>query len=851
MHKMYNDEKVDNIVPSPSVHDEKVDKIVPSPSVYFGELCPRTAAMRRRMLDARPGICVERALLTTDSYRAHEQDQVVLKRAYMLDSVLRGMSIYIDPDALIVGNQASSDRAAPVFPEYAMDWLVEELDEFEKRDGDKFLLTDENKRVLLDIYPYWKGRTLKDKGYAAFPERARTLYDLGIIKTEGNITSGDGHIAADYERILREGLRGARQRVLSKLSALELSNYKDLKKSYLYRAMLIVIDATEAYALRFAALADKMADRLERGIINGRVDGADAGEKDKYATDGESAARLREIARICRKVPMQPADTFHEALQSVWFLHVVLQIESNGHSLSFGRFDQYMYPYYARSKAESMTDEQACELLENLWLRVFSINKVRSKSHTRFSAGSPLYQNVTIGGQTPKGGDAVNEVSYLTLRTVARCRLPQPNLTVRYHKGLSARFMDECIQVIRCGFGMPAFNNDEIIIPSFLSIGVKKVDAYNYSAIGCVEVAVPGKWGYRCTGMSFLNFPKTLMIALNDGVDIDSGIRVGEGIGHFLNMESFDDVMRAWDVFVRDFCRQAVVLDSCADMALEQEAPDILCSALTENCIGRGKHIKEGGAVYDFISDLQVGIANLGDSLAAIKKCVYEDKSMTRRELWDALLSDFRGGGGERARKLLLAAPKYGNDDDYADNLVVDGYESYINEIAKHKNTRYGRGPIGGRYYAGTSSISANVPQGASTCATPDGRRAGEPLAEGCSPARGADINGPTSVFKSIAKLRTDRITGGVLLNQKIAPSMLEKPGDRQKLAMLLRTFFDALHGFHVQYNVVARETLLDAQAHPEKHADLIVRVAGYSAFFNALSRQTQDDIIARTEQTF
>ncbi len=407
-----------------------------------------------------------------------------------------------------------------------------------------------------------------------------------------------------------------------------------------------------------------------------------------------------------------------------------------------------------------MAEEAALELLENLWLKTISINKIRSWSHTRFSAGSPLYQNVTIGGQTADGKDAVNELSYLILKSVARCHLPQPNLTVRYHSGLSNEFMRECIEVIRCGFGMPAFNNDEIIIPSFINLGVKKDDAMNYSAIGCVEVAVPGKWGYTLHGHELLNFPKTLMIALNDGVDIQSAKRVFSGVGHFLDMETFDEVMHAWDIFIREFCRQAVILDSSADMVIEQEVPDILCSALTDDCIARGKHLKEGGAVYDFISDLQVGIANLGDSLAAIKKCVYEEKTMTRAELWNALLSNFEGEEGERIRQLLLAAPKYGNDDDYVDALVVKGYDSYIDELNKYKNTRYGRGPIGGVYYAGTSSISANVPQGANTLATPDGRYAGEPLAEGCSPTHSMDVNGPTSVLKSVSKLRTEKHHG-------------------------------------------------------------------------------------------
>lgn len=397
---------------------------------------------------------------------------------------------------------------------------------------------------------------------------------------------------------------------------------------------------------------------------------------------------------------------------------------------------------------------------------------------------------------------------------------------------------------------MPAFNSDEVIIPSFIEKGVDEKDAYNYSAIGCVEVAVPGKWGYRCTGMSFLNFPKSLLIALNDGIDPESGTKLCEGVGHFKDMTTFDEGMKAWDKIIREFTRHSVIIDSCADLAIEEVTADVLCSALTDDCIERGLNLKEGGAVYDFISDLQVGIANLGDSLAAIKKCVFEDKSFTPAQVWDALLNNFEGEDGKRIQDILLNdAPKYGNDDDYIDLLLREAYEIYIDEIKKYKNTRYGRGPIGGCYYAGTSSISANVPQGAGTLATPDGRKAGEPLAEGCSPSHAMDKNGPTAVFKSVSKLPTHDITGGVLLNQKVTPQMLSKESDREKLILLIRTFFNRLEGFHVQYNVVSRDTLLDAQKHPEEHRDLIVRVAGYSAFFNVLSKQTQDDIIERTEQ--
>jgi formate C-acetyltransferase len=409
--------------------------------------------------------------------------------------------------------------------------------------------------------------------------------------------------------------------------------------------------------------------------------------------------------------------------------------------------------------------------------------------------------------------------------------------------------MQECIEVVRLGFGMPAFNSDEIIIPSFIDKGVLKEDAYNYSAIGCVEVAVPGKWGYRCTGMSFLNFPKSLLIALNNGVDLESGITVCEGIGHFTEMTSFDQVMKAWDKIIREFTRQCVIIDSCCDTVLERDTADILCSALCDDCIERGLNLKEGGAVYDFISDLQVGIANLADSLAAIRKCVFEDKAISPAQLWKALQENFEGSENEEIRRRLIAAPKYGNDDDYVDNLIREAYDVYIDEMKKYRNTRYGRGPIGGVYYAGTSSISANMPQGAGTAATPDGRKAGEPLSEGCSPSHAMDTRGPTAVFKSVSKLPIKEITGGVLLNQKMTPLMLESEENRIKLIALLRTFFNRLGGFHVQFNVVSRETLLDAQLHPEGHRDLIVRVAGYSAFFNVLSRQTQNDIIERTEQ--
>ena len=797
---------------------------------HFGDLTPRMNDFREKVLDKKPYICAERALLATESYRLYQNQPPVMKRALMLKNILEKMSIYIEDETLIVGNQAASNKDAPIFPEYTLEFVIDELDKFEKRDGDVFYITEETKAALRSIAPFWENNNLRAKGEALLPEEVNVFMETGFFGMEGKLNSGDAHLAVDYEQLLKIGLVGYEKRVRQLKAELDLCVPENIDKYVFYKAVLIVIEAVKTYADRFSLLAQEMAEN------------AQSHRKDE----------LLEISNICSKVPYEPASSFKEAIQSVWFIQLILQIESNGHSLSYGRFDQYMYPYLKADLEKGViTDEEAVELLTNLWIKTLTINKVRSQAHTFSSAGSPMYQNVTIGGQTPDKKDAVNKLSFLVLKSVAQTRLPQPNLTVRYYNGLNKEFLDECIEVMKLGTGMPAFNNDEIIIPSFIDLGVKEEDAYNYSAIGCVETAVPGKWGYRCTGMSYQNFPRILLAVMNDGVDVTSGKRFVKGYGYFRDMKSFEELQDAWDKSIREITRLSVIVENAVDLASERDVPDILCSTLTQDCIGRGKTIKEGGAVYDFISGLQIGIANTADSLAAIKKLVFEEKKITPQQLWDALQDDFMSEENQKIQSMLInEAPKYGNDDDYVDQLVVEAYDSYINEIKKYPSTRYQRGPVGGIRYAGTSSISANVGQGYGTMATPDGRKAHTPLAEGCSPAHAMDKNGPTAVFKTVSKLPTHEITGGVLLNQKVTPQMLATEENKEKLEMIIKTFFNRLHGYHVQYNVVSRETLIDAQKNPEKHRDLIVRVAGYSAFFNVLSRATQDDIIERTEQT-
>ncbi|MDQ0202892.1 glycyl radical protein [Pectinatus haikarae] len=798
---------------------------------HFGILTERMQNFREEVLDEKPYIDAERAILATESYKANLNQQNVIKRAIMLQNILEKMTIYIENKTLLAGNQSTKNRNAPIFPEYTMDFVIDELDKFEKRDGDVFYITEKTKEQLRTVAPFWKNNNLRARGEALLPNEVSIFMETGIFGMEGKLNAGDAHLSVNYSKLLSDGLAGYEERTKKLKAELDLTDPNSIDKYIFYKAVLIVIASIRNFSLRYSKLASEQAAK---------------------ETDLQRKAELTEISRICSKVPYEPAASFREAIQSVWFIQLILQIESNGHSLSYGRFDQYMYPFFIKDiDKKRITKTDVLELLTCLWIKTLTINKVRSQAHTFSSAGSPMYQNVTIGGQTTDKTDAVNELSFIVLQSIAQTRLTQPNLTVRYHKNLNKNFFDECIEVMKLGFGMPAFNNDEIIIPSFINWGVNEDDAYNYSAIGCVETAVPGKWGYRCTGMSYINFPRVLLCSMNNGVDMTSGKKFTKGYGYFTEMTSYEQLLSSWDKTVREITRYSVIIENAIDKASERDVPDVLCSLLTDDCIGRGKTIKEGGAIYDFISGLQVGIANMADSLAAIKKLVFDEKKITAKQLWDAITDNFQSPDSKKIQAMLIYdAPKYGNDIDYVDNLIVEAYDSYLDEIRKYPNTRHDRGPIGGIRYGGTSSISANVGQGMGTMATPDGRTAHEPLAEGCSPSHNSDKNGPTAVFKSVTKLPTDKITGGVLLNQKMTPMMLSSEKNKQKLEMLIKTFFNRLHGYHVQYNIVSKETLLNAQDHPEDHKDLIVRVAGYSAFFNDLSRATQDDIIDRTEQS-
>ncbi len=787
----------------------------------------RVRRLRERLVNTTPSLCAERGLLITEAYEKYQADPPVLRRAKALAHILANMTIYIAPEEIIVGNQASLPRAAPLFPEYLVDFLANEIDEFPQRRADVFEVSPEVKTHILNtIEPAWRGKTLNDRVMAIMPADVAGAQKVGIISGRGMITSGDGHIILNIEKVIAIGLEGIMaeaEAALVNLSSYEATEFK--KRPFLAGA-IITLKAAIQFANRFAAEAERQAALPD--------------------TPPERKAELETIATACRRVPARPPRTFQEAVQSAYFIHLISQIESNGHSFSLGRFDQYTYPFYqADLEAGRISHDQALEILELLWLKLFSIIKVRPWDHTRFGIGYPTYQNVTIGGQTENGQDATNDISYMVLETIRNVRLTQPNVSARIHTGTADRFLMECAKTIKLGFGMPAMKNDEIIIPALLEKGVRPADAYNYAIVGCIETAVPGKWGYRVTGMTFLNVLKILEITLNNGLDPNTGLQLLPGRGELTVFNSFEELYQAFYEQYMFYTRISFHMDTVADISLEEMVPDAFCSALVDNCLERGLTIKEGGAVYDVVSGLQSGVTNVANALLALKKLVFEEKKLTASEVMTALAANFENEGGQVVRQRLLRAPKYGNDIDEVDELAIRVMKDYQEEMVKYHHSRYGRGPIGDGYAGSTSNISANVPLGSKIGATPDGRKAGEPIAEGISAVHGTDTRGPTTIMRSVSKLPTIKMLAQ-LLNLRLSPTALASEAGLKRLVTLLKGFRN-LKIWHVQFNTVDTETLLAAQKNPDQYRDLVVRVAGYSALFVTLDKATQDDIIRRT----
>ena len=790
----------------------------------------RIEKYKDRILAVRPRICCERAVFVTESFKLHECEEAVLRRAAALRHTLANMSIYILEEELIVGNQACDPRAAPVFPEYSVRWLEEEIDSVADRPSDKFEVDEQTKTQLRGVFEYWKGKTHYERVYAALPKIVKEAEEVRAIWSEHLRNDGDGHLIVDYEKAIRFGLRSLEHEAACAMSSLDLSEPESVSRRPFLQSIPVACEAARTFSGRFSRLAIQTA---------------------RSTPDRTRKEELLRIAEICERVPYEPARTFHEALQSIWFVHLILQIESNGHSISLGRFDQYLFPFYQKDKSEGrITPEGALQLLEDFWLKLNTINKIRPWSDTQFITGYPMFQNLTVGGQSPEGCDATNELTYLCLAATREVGLTQPSLSARYHLGSPDEYLKECVGTIAMGLGMPAMFNDEVIVPALLNRKVCREDAYNYAMVGCVEVAVPGKWGYRCNGMSYFSMLKVFELALHDGLDPKTGKQLCKGTGSIEEFRSFEDITDAFQKQMRFYTRLYITHDTIADYMTERYLPDPFCSMLVSDCIQRGRMLKEGGALYDLVSAQSIGLANIANSLASIKKLVFENHRFSLIELRDALANNFESEDGKRVRKTILAeAPMYGNDDDDVDLIGAKLFTDYARYLERFKNTRSGRGPKSSGWMVSTSTVSANIPFGRFVGPTPDGRRDGQPLADGCSPAQGTDCCGPTAAMNSIAKLPNVLASGGQLFNMKFHPDILRSEKGKEALIGLLRVF-SMKKGWHVQFNVVNADTLKNAQRNPEKYRNLVIRVAGYSAYFVDLDRDLQNDIISRTEHS-
>ena len=720
------------------------------------KMTERVKRLRELNLSAKPEICPERARLLTQSWEETKGLPHPIRRAKTLEKILAEMTIFIQPEELIVGNHASKPRSAPVFPEFDVSYLEDELDEFEKRPGDAFVVPQAVKDELQRIFDYWRDNTVRDLATNMLPEEAKLAgeYYVNVIDSDWVLQNGDGHIAPDFPRLVNFGLNRNIAEASEYIAELDYAEPDSVAKKIFYESVVITNEAVIAFAHRFAALARRMAGE----------------EKDE-----QRKQELLDVAERCDWVPANPARTFLEGLQSIWFVQLAFQLETNGHSVSIGRFDQFMWPFYSREiAAGQLTRDEALEITQSFWLKLSEISKLKSWPCTQYFRGGALFQNLTIGGQTRAGADATNELSYIALDATESMKLIQPPLTARIHKTTPDEFLEACAHVISTGGGMPALFNDDIIVPSMLNRGVSVEDARDYTMIGCVEPTVQGKWGGRF-GACFFNMAKALELALNNGRDPRTGIQLHEGSGDLATFESFDEVMEAYREQVEFYARQQSIKDNVQDMAWEELIPTPLLSSLTSDCLARGKEIKKGGAIYDFTGGQTGAIANAANSLAAIKKLVFEDKLLTGAELKQALDTNFEGLEGEKIRQMLITkVPKYGNDDDYVDEIAREAFSTFLVQGQQYKTTRWGRGPIGCTWHPSTASVSANVPMGSVVGALPDGRKAGVPLADVESAWHGTDLKGPTAMVKSASKLEHIYMSGGSLLNLRIHPSAFE-----------------------------------------------------------------------------
>ncbi len=838
---------------------------------YYTAEIPKTDRIPKlveHLFKKMPEIESARAVLLTESYRATEGQPIVTRRAKAFAHILDHIPIIIRENELVVGSTTIAPRGCQTYPEFSWEWLEAEFDTVEHRKADPFYISEQTKKELREVHPYWKGKTTSELATSYMAPETLKAIEHNYFTPGNYFYNGVGHVTVQYEKVLAIGYEGIIAEAQGYLDECKPGDADYAARSRFLQAVIISCEAVIRYAERYAALAKEMAAK---------------------ESDSVRQKELLQIAANCSKVPRKGATSFWEACQSFWFVQQLLQIESSGHSISPGRFDQYMYPYYKKDLDNgTITREAAQELIDCIWVKLNDLNKCRDAVSAEGFAGYSLFQNLIVGGQDKDGQDVTNDLSFMCISASAHVFLPQPSLSIRVWNGSPHALLVKAASLTRTGIGFPAYYNDEVIIPSLMSRGLTLEDAREYNIIGCVEPQKAGKTeGWH--DAAFFNMCRPLETVFESGYD--KGELVGVKTRPVEEMTSFDEFYDAYKEQMNYFISLLVNADNCIDVAHATLCPLPFESCMVDDCMKRGKALQEGGAIYNFTGPQGFGIANVADSLFAVKKLVFEEKKVSMKELKRALMLNFGKGldadsiadislriiGSLKEQGVLVDAaaaegivkqvqsakiseedqkhfdeileliaevPKFGNDDPEVDAMARDAAYVYTRTLPEYKN------PRGGIFQAGLYPVSANVPLGAQTGATPDGRLAHTPVADGVSPTAGKDVHGPTATANSVSRLDHGIASNGTLLNQKFHPTALSGEKGLDNFVALIRTYFDQ-KGSHMQFNVVDRDTLLDAQKHPEKYSHLVVRVAGYSALFTTLSKSLQDDIIRRTEQGF
>ncbi len=788
----------------------------------------RVESLRNKILHSRPSLDIERARLITQAYRESQGKPMVTVRGWAMFKIFTELPIHIAPGELIVGSPTTRPRAAQIFPEIQAGWIDQELDLINTRDWDPLYLSEEDKKELREeILPFWKGKTISERVYCDCPpDTARMIYldpsvyptqPTGLIDNFSLIQKGIGTTVPNYEKVLKIGIKGILEQVDNATRELDLTDPGDTPKLQFLKAARLALEGLVKLADRYSLLARTLAEK---------------------ETDPERRSELYQISEICSRVPYNPPANFWEAVQSFWFIHLVVRLEESGHSLSPGRFDQYMFTYYQMETGKKRK-ERSLVLLECLFLKFCELMLLSNTDTAKFYTGAPQWQNLNLGGRGSDGRDATNELSFLCVEAMADLMVAQPDISVRIHRDTPHGFLSKSCELARLGTGHPKFYNEDLIAFSMSCKGLSLEESRNFAIMGCVEPRARGE-GIHLTG-GFINVPAALELALNDGVWRFTGRRVGPSTGDLREFSSFDEVMNAFKQQLANMVRHMFIVNALAENAYSELLSTPFLSAITDDCIKTGRDLQHGGAKYNFGPAVnEIGIADTADSLVAVKKLVFEEKSLTMEELLGALENNFEGHELVRGQ-LLNKAPKYGNDVDEVDLLAREIVQFCNDEVAQYKNI------FGGQAQAGIIAVTAGIPFGKVVGALPSGRKAGEPLADNASPYPGNDKKGPTATLRSVAKLDAAKLRNGTLLNMRLNPDSVSSPEGLNKMAGLIRGLCD-IGCWHVQFNVVDTAVLKDAQKNPEKYSDLLVRVAGYSAYFTQLNKEVQEEIIQRTE---